>query len=169
MSKCSFSLIPVLNSTRFFHFKNLCMFLQPREIFFCYIFVTFFSLCNCLSSLFPDVLFSGYWTFWILMPTFSPWCFALHSGIFPLLELLDYQFGIPLYGLPLWLSWKRIHLQCGRPGFNPGLGRFPGEGKGYPLQYSGLEKSMDCIVHSSILIESVHPLCFCKSHILNFQ
>ena len=29
----------------------------------------------------------------------------------------------------------------------PGLGRSPGEGKGYPLQYSGLEKSMDCVVH----------------------
>ena len=29
----------------------------------------------------------------------------------------------------------------------PGLGRSSGEGKGYPLQYSGLENSMDCIVH----------------------
>ena len=32
----------------------------------------------------------------------------------------------------------------------PGLGRFPGEGeegKGYPLQYSGLENSMNSIVH----------------------
>ena len=28
-----------------------------------------------------------------------------------------------------------------------GLGRSPGEGKGYPLPYSGLENSMDCIVH----------------------
>ena len=28
-----------------------------------------------------------------------------------------------------------------------GLGRSPGEGKGYPLQYSGLENSMDWIVH----------------------
>ena len=27
----------------------------------------------------------------------------------------------------------------------PGLGRSPGEGKGYPVQYSGLENSMDCI------------------------
>ena len=27
-----------------------------------------------------------------------------------------------------------------------GLERSPGEGKGYPLQYSGLENSMDCIV-----------------------
>ena len=29
----------------------------------------------------------------------------------------------------------------------PGLGRSPGEGKGYPLQYSGLENSMGGIVH----------------------
>ena len=29
----------------------------------------------------------------------------------------------------------------------PGLGISPGEGKGYPFQYSGLENSMDCIVH----------------------
>ena len=28
----------------------------------------------------------------------------------------------------------------------PGLGRSPGEGKGYPLQYSGLENPMDYIV-----------------------
>ena len=27
----------------------------------------------------------------------------------------------------------------------PGLGRSPGEGNGYPLQYSGLENSMDCM------------------------
>ena len=32
-------------------------------------------------------------------------------------------------------------------GLIPGLGRSPAEGKGYPLQYSGLEKSMDYIVH----------------------
>ena len=32
----------------------------------------------------------------------------------------------------------------------PGLGRSPGEGKGYPLQYSGLENSMDCIVHGGV-------------------
>ena len=29
----------------------------------------------------------------------------------------------------------------------PGLGRSSVEGKGYPLQYSGLENSMDCTVH----------------------
>ena len=40
-------------------------------------------------------------------------------------------------------------------GLNPGLGRYPGEGNGYPLQYSGLENSMDtgawwAIVHGVI-------------------
>ena len=29
----------------------------------------------------------------------------------------------------------------------PGLERSPGEGKGYPLQYSGLENSIECMVH----------------------
>ena len=48
---------------------------------------------------------------------------------------------------PFWISWLRIRLQRGRPGFYPWLGKSPGEGKGYPLQYSGLEYSMDYIVH----------------------
>ena len=33
------------------------------------------------------------------------------------------------------------------PGLIPGSGRSAGEGKGYPLQYSGLENSMDYTVH----------------------
>ena len=41
----------------------------------------------------------------------------------------------------------KYHLHCGRPGSIPGSGRSPGEGKGYLLQYSGLENSMDCIVY----------------------
>ena len=36
---------------------------------------------------------------------------------------------------------------AGDPGLIPGLGRSPGEGKGYPLQYPGLENSMDYTVH----------------------
>ena len=36
---------------------------------------------------------------------------------------------------------------AGDLGSIPELGRSPGEGKGYPLQYPGLEHSMDCIVH----------------------
>ena len=55
---------------------------------------------------------------------------------------------------PLILSFGftgcEISWQCplaGDLGSIPGLGRSPGEGKGYPLQYSDLENSMDCTVH----------------------
>ena len=50
------------------------------------------------------------------------------------------------FGLPLWLSGKESACNAGDLGLIPGLGRSPGEGKGYPLQYSGLENSTDCIV-----------------------
>ena len=42
---------------------------------------------------------------------------------------------------------KESACNAGDLGSIPGLGRSPGEGNGYPLQYSGLENSMDCIVH----------------------
>ena len=42
---------------------------------------------------------------------------------------------------------KESAYNAGDLGSIPELGRTPGEGKGYPLQYSGLENSMDCIVH----------------------
>ena len=41
---------------------------------------------------------------------------------------------------------KESACNAGDPSSSPGLGRPPEEGKGYPLQYSGLENSMDCIV-----------------------
>ena len=42
---------------------------------------------------------------------------------------------------------KESACNVGDLGSIPGLGRSPEEGKGYPLQYSGLENSMDCTVH----------------------
>ena len=42
---------------------------------------------------------------------------------------------------------KESSCNAGDPGLIPGLGRSSGEGIGDPLQYSGLENSMDSIVH----------------------
>ena len=50
-------------------------------------------------------------------------------------------------GFPCGSDGKESTCNAGDLGSIPGLGRSPGEGKGYPLQYSGLENSMDCIVH----------------------
>ena len=51
------------------------------------------------------------------------------------------------YGFPDNSVGKESACNAGDMGSIPGLGRSPGEGRGYPLQYSGLEISMDCIVH----------------------
>ena len=50
-------------------------------------------------------------------------------------------------GFPCGSAGKESASNAGDLGLIPGLGRFPGEGKGYPLQYYGLENSMDSIVH----------------------
>ena len=56
----------------------------------------------------------------------------------------------PLYlppGFPCGLAGKESACNAGDLGLIPGSGRSPGEGKGYSLQYSGLENFMDCIIH----------------------
>ena len=52
----------------------------------------------------------------------------------------------PYGGFPCGSAGKESTCNVGDLGSIPGLGKSPGEGKGYPLQYSGLESSMDCIV-----------------------
>ena len=50
-------------------------------------------------------------------------------------------------GFPGSSAGKESACSAGDPGSIPGLGRSTGEGIGYLLQNSGLENSMDCIVH----------------------
>ena len=50
-------------------------------------------------------------------------------------------------GFPVGSGGKESTCNVGDLGSIPGLGRSLGEGNGYPLQYSGLENSMDCIIH----------------------
>ena len=57
-----------------------------------------------------------------------------------------------IWNLEKWYWWTYLQgrestCNVGDLGSIPGLGRSPGEGNGYPLQYSGLENSLDCIVH----------------------
>ena len=50
-------------------------------------------------------------------------------------------------GFPDSSVGKESAFNSGDPSSVLGLGRSTGEGIGYPLQYSGLDNSMDCIVH----------------------
>ena len=57
--------------------------------------------------------------------------------------------SIVLLGFPGGPDGKECVCNWENPGSIPWLGRSPGEGKGYTLNYSGLENSMDCVVHGS--------------------
>ena len=50
-------------------------------------------------------------------------------------------------GFPRGSAGKESVCNVRDLGLIPGLGRSPGKENSYPLQYSGLENSMDCIVH----------------------
>ena len=51
-------------------------------------------------------------------------------------------------GFPCVSAGKESSCNAGDLSLIPGMGRSPREGNSYPLQYSGLENSMDCIVHA---------------------
>ena len=67
----------------------------------------------------------------------------------------QYPFSLLLQSSGDWASLvaqpaaSESACNAGDPGSIPGLGRSPGEGKGYPLQYSGLENPMDYTVAKS--------------------
>ena len=67
-------------------------------------------------------------------------------------------------GFPGGSAGKESSRNAGDLGFIPGLGRSSGEGNGYPLQYSGLENSMDCIAHG--VTKSWTRLCDFHFHTL---
>ena len=73
-----------------------------------------------------------------------------------------------------------------KPRFNPWVGKIPWRREGYPLQYSGLENSMDCILHGAAksrsnfffhfhvywvgdAIQPSHPLLFLSPPALNLS
>ena len=76
-------------------------------------------------------------------------------------------------GYPLQDSWASFSglagtessCNAGDLGLIPELGRSPGEEKGYPLQYSGLENSVDCIVHGITKNQTqLSNFCFTSFH-----
>ena len=65
---------------------------------------------------------------------------------------------IPVFfGFPCDSAGKESTYNVGgNLGLFPGLGRSPGEGKGYPLQYSGLENSMDYTAKNWTWLSNFH-------------
>ena len=57
----------------------------------------------------------------------------------------DWTHASCIVAFPCGSAGEESACNAGDLGLIPGLGRSSGEGKGYPLQYSGLENSMDCM------------------------
>ena len=72
---------------------------------------------------------------------------AICIHISTLLRFFSFIGHYRVLGFPCGSAGKEPACNAGELGSIPGLGRSPGEGKGYPLQYSGLETFMDCTVH----------------------
>ena len=79
-------------------------------------------------------------------------------------------------GFPGGSAGKESSCNAGDLGSIPGnplegLGRSPGKGNSYPLQYSGLENSMDCIVHgvaeSQTQMSDFHFLTYGTQHLVD--
>ena len=66
-----------------------------------------------------------------------------------------------LLGFPDSSVGKESTCNSGDPGSIPGLGRSPGEGNGHPLQYSGLENSMDYIAQGVEKNQTTKKLSHC--------
>ena len=77
---------------------------------------------------------------------FLPLCLLLFTHISLCVPMLDCE-SESEKGFPGASASKESDRNAGALGLILGLGSFPGEGKCYPLQYSGLENSMNCIVH----------------------
>ena len=58
-----------------------------------------------------------------------------------------YRLPFSILVFPCGSAGKESTCNVGDLSSVPGLGRSPGEAKGYPLHCSGLENSMDCVVH----------------------
>ena len=73
------------------------------------------------------------------------------------------------YNFPGGSDGKESACNIGNVGFIPGSGRSPGEGNGYPLQYSCLENIMDCIVQFSLVQSLSHVRLFVTSWVAAHQ
>ena len=152
------------------------LFYWPLELRFLSVSTLSFLIWTTLES--SQILLSGHphplHTLHLFLSVKGTW------GEMAISNFILFPFILPfwrkIYFLPLFSSLgfpdnsvKESAYSVGDLGSIPGLRWSPGERKGYPLQYSGLENSMDCIVYgvakSRTWLSDFHS--FSLSHLIN--
>ena len=92
-------------------------------------------MCSCsgLNYVLPQPLYLWIWPSLFVNKVFG--------------DVIKLTWGHRRLGSPDSSVGKQFSCNARNPSSIPGLGRSPGEGKGYPLQFSGLKNSMGCMVH----------------------
>ena len=119
---------------------------------FSYICSPYLCLYCCSSNKIINTIFSRLHIYALIYNI----CFSLSNLVHSVWQFLSPSmstqmtqfccFLMAALGFPCGSAGKECTCNAGDLCSIPGLGRSPGEGKGYPLQYSGLENSMDYIV-----------------------
>ena len=153
-----FPLSQITVSTLVFSWFSMHSALPPQALLKLFLWPRLFLSCLIiwLASSHPPGL-SLHITFlresWIPCPTLQKTDSSVILSSSPLLFLHSTQHHLYTYLVFVSLPYpcgsadKESACNTGDLGLIPGLGRSPGEGKGYPLQHSGLENSMDYTVH----------------------
>ena len=126
------------------------------------------SLALSLQAFHPDLMCVQIHT------RFSPWFLStIHSVAWPIPSFSRFFFTQPFLPTPVFLGFpcgsagKESACNMGDLGSTLGWEDSLEKGKAYPLQYSGLENSMDCIVHgvtkSRTWLRAFHVSCFADS------
>ena len=124
-------------SLAFSHFSRVCDFLLSSSYFF--LIVCYSALITQLSGLqspswfgfsmlysFSLERYSLMWERLLFQSTTMSFITQVSPDIHIfILEEVNSEIWEVWVRLPWWLSWLRIRLQCGRPGFNPWVGKIP--------------------------------------------
>ena len=128
-----------------FFITRLSMACLPESLLVCW----WWCVTPCYTQ--PVLVLTGL-VFFVHILSFNPlsplfwWCIEGISNLHKIQPLLNDGSRFESKR-PCGSAGKESTWNAGDQGSIPGLGRSPGEGNGNPLQYSGLENSMDCIVH----------------------
>ena len=109
------------------------------------------NFATVISHLFKEAQHTGY--YWNLILSYSSASLPKGSH-YTENNMYTSQPHVLIFIAYVYIKWlscgstgKESACKAGDLGSIPGLGRCPGEGKGYPLQHSGLENSMDSIIY----------------------